>query len=455
MPRSDRHAALLFATALVAAAWRLDAHAAPVSGEPEAQKRTGACVDRLASHLCRARRSHCPHSGFSHECAATCGCNATIAPSFNSRQRLSETEAGLDRTALIMTDCTAEEQQRADRVMRLSMPTTTAWQRHCGSHLKRDPFLAPWQDKAAAKELVQKLYPGIKVAATLLVVADAEIITAAALQALSVESFVVKATQGSGMTVVVGPDHTFCVGGHERGDNRGCVSKMQSLGRGATHAQRAAFIKAHCRKWLGTNFGALTGQASYSWIKPQCIFERKMTGGGPRGDETPGDVKIYPALGLARYHKPASQRDWLLFAEDGTPVMKGREQCAEWPAGRKGTAVPAKYFAAARAFSAWFPLARVDFYETAGDELWFQELTFIPNNCKKSRWMAKSVEDLWGYLATNAKGRNTENFSTQCIAAIARATLCTNKTRHDKGSLVPSSSKKRRRKQRSKAAGKP
>lgn len=84
--------------------------------------------------------------------------------------------------------------------------------------------------------------------------------------------------------------------------------------------------------------------------------------------------------------------------------------------------VPEKYLAAAKAIGGHFQMARVDFFESAGGTVLFQEVTFTPRNCKMclGRKLSPSTGQIWAYLGAKRRAR----IHPRCVAQVARATVC-------------------------------
>lgn len=169
---------------------------------------------------------------------------------------------------------------------------------------------AQLMSKVGIKERVQAWLPEMRVVPTLAAVYDADEITEAFVAKMPRE-YVVKAAHGAGMVMLVrGEVARDVTCGRTVSKKLGCTSKSRSA--------HARFIGAHCRHWLGVDYGRLYGEKAYSRVRPSCVFEASLldeVGNAPR------DLKVFVAHGEPLFLMDVANRFGLNRSKSTTHVL--------------------------------------------------------------------------------------------------------------------------------------
>eukprot|EP00039_Didymoeca_costata_P014270 m.228502 g.228502 ORF g.228502 m.228502 type:complete len:416 (-) comp15979_c0_seq9:48-1295(-) len=307
--------------------------------------------------------------------------------------------------------CSQLDAHHIQNAFRLRM---TFW-KHCNKYSRLNTSVAHWVDKARAKELVERNVPELKVVKTLAVIYHPADIMAPGFLDKFPNSFVMKGTHGSQMTIVVNRPHFNCI-------NLRTAKKFGHCLQAEFKSLQEALYK-HCNWWLHIDFGALSNQQFYSFIQRGCIFEESLV---DSEGNYPKDVKFFSGGGqlLAGRHYHNSPDSIKFQAADSLPDFSGiyltnRSMCTadlskysaheEW----KGS----KFQVAAEKLAKLFPYARIDFFDT--DPPTFQEITFTPNNCQPNDQHHLFTAWVWGYIIFMRA-----HISPHCLAWINRLSLC-------------------------------
>jgi len=275
------------------------------------------------------------------------------------------------------------------------------------------------------KSLVNGRVPGIRVARTLFVADTAGDITPEVVGRMS-GNYVVKASHGSQMTVLVSPTTARCLETTMSRQRKLCKGLDGKVAVTGDAAKRAAFIQATCKHWLSIDFGKVSHQPSYSHIKRTCVFEESLA---DAQGKLPDDVKVFVAHGrpLMLYVGTMARSKKMFVATDGSiiPVQQKRDtpgavkDCAlVGKAGGTAAFKAAKYVALAAVLGQGFPSVRVDFFADE-DQPIFQELTFTSVNCKTAL-RPLAVSYLAGYVVRNPSAV----IRSQCFRHVAIAAAC-------------------------------
>jgi len=269
------------------------------------------------------------------------------------------------------------------------------WKEVCESTLKTNKSFGSFADKHAVKDWVQTKH--VKAPQTYLVVQDESDITLAKFEQLP-SNFVMKATQGSGMTVIANGTDYAC---------HALWAEMHWCPAGDTNAgnskeARLTFLQKTCKKWLSVDFGKLGGEVFYSQITPKCIFEEFIA--------QDDDYKIFMIHGTPMFVQVDRSRftghrrsyytpswDHLHIKTADSPDSLGVNDEVPKPA------YLSQLIKTAVTLGADFPFVRVDLYINGGD-VFFSELTGSPWNCRY-KFEPDSVDAFLGRLISEPHAR--------------------------------------------------
>lgn len=314
------------------------------------------------------------------------------------------------------------------------------YDQYCRENERAVTGRGPWVDKYAAKEQVVRAVPGIRTTRTLFVTDDPTQFTQELLKSFP-NKYVVKATHGSQMTLMVDGNRARCLRVAMAHKRKFCV-KWTTL----VKEEHAAFIQDNCRRWLEVAFGNISKQPVYSEVSPRCIVEESLVEND--GDDSPPDVKVFVVHGRPLFlHITASQKrtdtyttgmllpynalsgsmmttDWQLI-----PAAKHKrlhDACGRCSKAAPAQAAPApfppallaRYLELAAALGSLFPVVRVDFFRDQHEPV-FQELTFTTDNCKPS-FVPAILSRTLHYLASNPG----TSISSPCIGHVVKSVMC-------------------------------
>ena len=148
-------------------------------------------------------------------------------------------------------------------------------------------MLADLQDRAHVKQLLPWWTPGLRFAAQVALVNNANQITKHLVARLP-QRYVMKGTHGSSMLLVV---H------RERATLRACSGCIKAGPRVANgRVSHAAFLAFWCAQFLNVSYGRLSGEPSYDFVHRKCLFEESLADDSGR---LPDDVKVFTYHGKA------------------------------------------------------------------------------------------------------------------------------------------------------------
>eukprot|EP00039_Didymoeca_costata_P014268 m.228485 g.228485 ORF g.228485 m.228485 type:complete len:434 (-) comp15979_c0_seq8:2991-4292(-) len=333
--------------------------------------------------------------------------------------------------------CSQLDAHHIQNAFRLRM---TFW-KHCNKYSRLNTSVAHWVDKARAKELVERNVPELKVVKTLAVIYHPADIMAPGFLDKFPNSFVMKGTHGSQMTLIVTNKTTYkCINGSTAQTGKHCLTtQFNSI---------EDSLYAHCEHWLNVDFGKDTRQKYYSAIEPACIFEESLL---DKDGNFPRDVKYYTGggqiLSIQHFHPGIDGRGnaepYIVFKiacftiyhcclfsyslpDYRSVYLQNPEMCKE---DVENTYSSHKEFnnskseEIAKIVAKLFSYVRVDFYDTNPPLL--QEVTLTPANCVARVKHHKFTSWLWGYIMMMQ-----DNIAPSCIARANYVSLCNSKL-HD------------------------
>lgn len=278
-----------------------------------------------------------------------------------------------------------------------TLKTEKRWSTLCNDD-KANTSFSQYADKDAVKNLVRGMALGnvkdLQIPTTLLTVEDANQINANLLVALP-DRFVMKATHGSGMTVIV------------RGKDMDCrlpkFCAKTKLANASLQSQ-VQFLQENCRHWLGLDYGKFAEKAKfYSAINPKCIFEEYIEQG-----RSSTDFKVWTFHGTPLFVQVVGDSNAFFgnhtvtayTADTWEPLnMKNYDWKDVLPAKKEKPKQLAELLKAASVLSraTGFAFVRADFY-ISGDKVYFSELTKTPMGCHpfKPAIATKYLQHIWG-----------------------------------------------------------
>ena len=309
------------------------------------------------------------------------------------------------------------------------------YDQYCRENQRNVDGRGPWIDKYEAKEMVRSVVPHIRTTRTLFVTDNPGDFTPQLLSSFP-SNYVVKATHGSQMTVLVDGNRARCLRVAMAHKRKFC-SRWTTL----IKEEHAAFIQVNCKRWLEVDFGNISKQPAYSTIRPRCIVEESLVE-NTSGDSPP-DIKVFVVHGRPLFfHITASQKrtdtytsgtllpyntlsgtmmttDWQLI-----PAAKRKRlhdacgRCSEQAPPPFSPALLARYLELAATLGRSFPVVRVDFFKDNREPI-FQELTFTTDNCRPS-FVPAILSRTLHYLASHREAI----ISSPCIGQAIRSVMC-------------------------------
>lgn len=293
-----------------------------------------------------------------------------------------------------------------------TLKTEKRWAAFCNDDRGNASF-AEFADKDGVKNLVRGLasgkLAGLQVPGTLLTVNNANQIDAEMLAALP-DRYVMKATHGSGMSVIVKgqkPEDFAC-----RISERCAQIEL----RNASIEARVKFLQDNCRKWLGMDYGTMMERGKfYSAINPKCIFEEFIEQGPSSVDFKVFTFHGTPLLilvsrdpaGFSGGHSSTTRTFYTADTWQPLNIKNWDAAHEEPPAMTEKPKHLAELVQAASVLSegTGFGMVRADFYVT-DDKVYFSELTKMPNCCEAlhppivTNWL----QHIWGDASARRMG---------------------------------------------------
>eukprot|EP00039_Didymoeca_costata_P013702 m.212363 g.212363 ORF g.212363 m.212363 type:complete len:412 (+) comp15851_c1_seq1:173-1408(+) len=309
--------------------------------------------------------------------------------------------------------CTRQDAEKIQNAFRLRV----AFETYCSDYNKVNMSLAPWADKANIKDHIKKILPNVNVLKTYAVVRNVEEMKKPGFYDSFPESFVMKGTHGSQMTVLVNKSDYKCIKGWTATTGSHCLdTKYESL---------EDALYAHCEQWLNVDFGKDTGQLFYSAITPACIFEESLI---DKEGKFPEDIKYYTGGGQILWivHMHASDKGRLydpnVLPDYSRIYFQHRGMCKEdiEEYDTHKHFKNSKSEQMAKIVAKLFSYVRVDFFDT--DPPYLQEITLTPSNCKPLQVHHTFTSWIWGYIMLMQ-----DNIAPSCISRANDLSLCNKK----------------------------